>query len=58
MIAVVRWMDRFYEAHPTIAFLIAICCVFLILEIACDWDRADTDALRLEMMAASVRGST
>jgi hypothetical protein len=53
----VRSMDRFYEKHPTISFLIAIFCVFLIMEIAADWDKSDTAALRLQLMS-NVRGST
>jgi hypothetical protein len=48
----IRAMDRFYEKHPTLAFLIALAAAFAIMYIAKDWDRADTAALRLQMMAS------
>lgn len=51
----IRVLDRFYEKHPTLSFLIAICCVFAIMEIAHQWDQDDTAALRLQMWAS--RGS-
>jgi hypothetical protein len=56
VINIIRRMDAFYERHPTIAFLIAICCVFAIMEIAHQWDRDDDTAIRIQMMG--VRGAT
>ena len=54
----VRAMDRFYEKHPNISFLIAICCVFALLEIAHKWDQSDDTALRLQMMSMNYRSAT
>lgn len=48
----IRAMDRFYEKHPTVSFLIALVVVFSVMYAAKDWDKADTAALRLQMMAA------
>jgi hypothetical protein len=55
---VARAMDRFYEKHPNISFLIAICCVFVIMEIAHQWDQDDTAVLRLQMMSMNYRSAT
>ncbi|MDE1010939.1 MAG: hypothetical protein OSB38_35280 [Paraburkholderia fungorum] len=54
----IRALDRFYEKHPTLSFLIAICCVFAIMEIAHQWDQDDTAALRLQMWVATARDAT
>jgi hypothetical protein len=55
---IIRAMDSFYEKHPNISFLIAICCVFALLEIAHKWDQSDDTALRLQMMSMNYRSAT
>lgn len=54
---VIRAMDAFYEKHPTASFVIAILAVFAVMYIAKDWDREDTNALRLQLMLAASRGA-
>lgn len=54
----IRALDRFYEKHPTLSFLIAICCVFAIMEIAHQWDQDDTAALRLQIFSSIARSTT
>ena len=54
----IRRSDAFYEKHPNISFLIAICCVFAIMEIAHQWDQDDTASLRLQMMSMNYRSAT
>jgi len=56
--SLIRRMDEFYEKHPNISFLIAICCAFAVLEIAHKWDQSDDTALRLQMMSMNYRSAT
>lgn len=48
---IVRAMDRFYGRHPRIAFCIALLAAFACMYIASDWDKADTAAIRMQMMS-------
>ncbi|MGA7781134.1 MAG: hypothetical protein WCA85_25970 [Paraburkholderia sp.] len=50
-------MARFYDRHPRIAFGIAVLAAFACLYIAADWDRSDTNALRLQLMMAASKGA-
>lgn len=44
-------MDRFYAKHPHIAFCIALVALCAVGAIAMAWDKSDTAAIRLQMMA-------
>lgn len=48
----VRALDRFYARHPRIAMTLAVLVVFVCLYISHEMDESNSNAPRVQMMAA------